>query len=84
MTDELLETEAETYEQLRDHVETIDDELASVERLAADCENPSLERNASQLRAVFRTLEMNVPPRPDREDRDGRDDSDDRDADHGT
>ncbi|MFC7079003.1 hypothetical protein [Halorussus caseinilyticus] len=70
MTDrqQSLEPEAEKHEQMREHVETIGEELASLERLAEDCEIPALERNAAQLRGVLRTVEMNLPPRTDRDE----------------
>lgn len=59
------ELTTDTHEQLRNSVETIERELDAVERLAEARENPAIERNASYLRDVLRTLEWNLPPRTD-------------------
>jgi hypothetical protein len=55
----------DAHEQLWNSVETIERELDAVERLAEDRELPAVERNASHLRDLLRTLELNLPPRAD-------------------
>ncbi len=53
----------ETFEEVRDHTETIREELAHIERLSESCQIPALERNTTQLRSVLRTMELHLPPR---------------------
>lgn len=63
MTPESTEIDTELYEQIEARVETVTEELAEIERLSEQAQNPALERNAAHLQSVVQTLEINLPSR---------------------